>query len=87
MIAIGVIQEWHNEYFKIERDPRKYVEEVEPQVLDLQMLRFGFLAFLISLSLSTFVFAIEMFIKGAKYLAATVTAFYIAKACPLEKFF
>lgn len=62
MIASGLTEKWYNEAFKINKNARKFVEEVEPRVLSVELLRFGFWAYAICMILSVFVFFTELFV-------------------------
>jgi hypothetical protein len=62
MISSGLIQKWHDEYFMVERDAKKYVEEADPQILNVETLRYGFYAYLIALTFSTAAFVAEVLV-------------------------
>jgi hypothetical protein len=86
MITSGLVQKWHDEYFMVDKNFKNYKEDVDPKVLDLEPLRFGFIAYAIILVLSVLVFVVERMICKAKMIFSTIFAFYIIKACPFEKF-
>jgi hypothetical protein len=64
MLSNGLIQRWYAAHWKIEKDKKRYVEEVEPKVLSVYDLRLGFVGFLICLAISFGVFIIELIFKG-----------------------
>lgn len=84
MIASGLIQKWHDEYFLVERDPKKYVEQVDPQVLDVDTLRLGFYAYLIALLFSIAGFIAEFLVSKLKLLLRFVVA-KVIETCTVTK--
>lgn len=74
MISSGLIQKWHAQFWRIETNPLHYDEQVEPQVLTLQHLRYGFLAYLVCVVLCLATFFIEVVLNASKIY--TLNAFY-----------
>jgi hypothetical protein len=45
MLSNGMIEKWYADRWKIERDKKRCIEEVEPQILSVDDLRLDFLVF------------------------------------------
>lgn len=76
MVQSGLTQKWFEEFFLVDRNQRKYVEEVDPQVLDVETLRLGFFAYLIFLMLSVVIFVLERLSVTLNHLKSK---FHVAK--------
>jgi hypothetical protein len=60
MLSSGLIQRWHANHWRIPKYKKRYVETFQPQVLTVDDLRLGFLAFFIWVAISFFVFLMEL---------------------------
>jgi hypothetical protein len=64
MISNGLIKRFHDKTYNVETSKKRFVEEVEPQVLTVYHLKLGFLAVLICLALSFAVFLTEVIVNA-----------------------
>lgn len=81
MLASGVIDWWNTFLTRIERDEKKFVEKVEPQILTVKSLQIGFTTFLISLAMSFVVFLLEKAVEAIK------CAFFVSMQSILRNLF
>lgn len=79
MLASGLIQRWHAEFYRIVADKKLFVEEFEPQVLTVESLQLGFSTFLISLTFTLVAFLAELAINAVKLRASSLIAFCTTK--------
>lgn len=66
LISSGIIQKWHDEFFLVEQNSKKYEGEKEPEILSVNTLRYGFYAYLIALTTSVLVFIGELLVGTVK---------------------
>jgi hypothetical protein len=66
MISSGLVQKWHDKNFAVVKNAKQFKEDVEPQVLTVEHLWIGFLAFVILLTLSVLVFLLELAWKALR---------------------